>query len=680
MKYYIGCSGWRNQLWTKDFYPANLDSKYFLSYYSKVFNFVHVDINDSPIPPSSTTIQKWSEETSPDFRFTIKIPQYIVENRYGGGKIKDIGEFLEFLTPLQHKTLCVMISPPKTISLKDGGREWIENTLNECTYYGYSVVFDFNHSSWYQDLTYNILRKYRSSFVWSNIGYKNYYPAITSDFIFLKLTGNTFQKNNNKSGWIKLIKQKEMELISIGTENKRFEFAVIVVNTPSNIHSIHDLLNLQEKKLNNSQNRPALIWTGRMIMHVDMNAFFPTCEEIRDPSLRGKPHAVIMTPEKEGNITRGAVASCSYEARKYGVRSAISLLKAKELCPHLILKPVDKQYYGQISNKVMMLLEEYADILEKASIDEAYLDCTNKIIQYQHQRLRPQQPISQESQLSEKGEEDDRKVFSISNDKIPPLFTVEEYAMKIKTAIKEQCNGLVCSIGIAPTKSAAKIASDYRKPDGLTIVYSQNLLKFLEPLEVNQISGIGLKTNQILKDMGIKTIGELAKCDIQNLIEKFGKKNGLWMWHVANGEDNEPVLPREDSLSLSTEKTLLKPSKDKKEILEYLMNELADDIYERVKGQGYEFKTVGIKLVRSNFVVETRETTFSTFHNNKESITAVIEPLLEKFFLNEKNSNDEDIFNEIKFTSIRKLGIRVSNLSKIGKRKFSYQKTLFDYL
>ena len=102
--------------------------------------------------------------------------------------------------------------------------------------------------------------------------------------------------------------------------------------------------------------------------------FFPPVKKLRDPSLRGKPHAVIMTPEKEGNITRGAVASCSYEARKYGVRSAISLLKAKELCPHLILKPVDKQYYGQISNKVMMLLEEYADILEKASIDEAYLD------------------------------------------------------------------------------------------------------------------------------------------------------------------------------------------------------------------------------------------------------------------------------------------------------------------
>ena len=396
-------------------------------------------------------------------------------------------------------------------------------------------------------------------------------------------------------------------------------------------------------------------------MHVDMNAFFPACEEIRDPSLRGKPHAVIMTPEREGNITRGAVASCSYEARKYGVRSAMSLIKAKELCPHLILKPVDKQYYGQISHQVMMLLEEYADVLEKASIDEAYIDCTNKIIQQQQQ----QQSTIQCSQLSK---EDDEKVEkSISSCKIQTPFTVEEYALKIKNSIKAQCNGLVCSIGVASTKSAAKIASDYKKPDGLTIVYSQNLLQFLEFLEVDKISGIGLKTNQILKEMGIKTIGQLAKCDVQILIERFGKKNGLWMWHVANGEDNEPVLPREDNVSLSTEKTLLKPSRDKKVILDYLVNELADDIYERVKGRGYEFKTVGIKLVRSNFAVETRETTFSTYHDNKDSITAVLEPLLEKFHIDEGGNND--MFNENEFTSIRKLGIKVSNFSKIDKKK-----------
>ncbi len=107
-------------------------------------------------------------------------------------------------------------------------------------------------------------------------------------------------------------------------------------------------------------------------------------------------------------------------------------------------------------------------------------------------------------------------------------------------------------------------------------------MQFLEPLEVNKISGIGLKTNQILKEMGIKTIGQLAKCDVQNLIERFGKKNGLWMWNVANGKDNEPVLPREDSHFYKYRKNIAKPYKDKKVILDYLVNELADDIYKRV--------------------------------------------------------------------------------------------------
>ena len=425
-----------------------------------------------------------------------------------------------------------------------------------------------------------------------------------------------------------------------------------------------------------STNSSAKAWTGRMIMHIDMNAFFPACEEIRDPSLKGKPHAVIMTPEPEGEITRGAVASCSYEARKYGVRSAMSLLKAKELCPRLIVKPVDKQYYIYISNNVMMLLEEYADVLEKASIDEAYIDCTNKI--QQQQQPHPQNTVAYSSQLTNE-KKDDNTFESNSISKITIPITVEKYAIKIKNSIKEQCNGLVCSIGVAPTKSAAKIASDFKKPDGLTIIYSQNLLQFLEPLEVNKISGIGLKTNQILKEMRIKTIGQLAKCNVQDLIEKFGKKNGLWMWYIANGKDNEPVSPREDSLSISTEKTLLQPFKDKKIILDYLVNELADDVFERVSKRGYEFKTIGIKLVRSNFVVETRETTLSDYSCSKKSIVSVMGPLLEKFHLNEKNINNNSS-DELDTVFIRKLGIKLSNLSKIDKKKLPYQKTLFDYM
>src|SRR5919107_1636150 len=204
-------------------------------------------------------------------------------------------------------------------------------------------------------------------------------------------------------------------------------------------------------------------WRGKAILHVDINSFYSSCEEIKNPSLKGKPHAVIMTPQDSSNITKGAVTTCSYEAKKLGIKSAMPLYQALELCPNLILNAVDKKFYEKISNQVMKILEDYADTLEQASIDEAYLDCTNKIS---------------------------------SNDN---NIRVKEYAKEIKKTIKEKCGGLSTSIGIAPTKYIAKIASDYQKPDGLTIVSVGELTNFLYPLEVERISGIGTKTQKILK-------------------------------------------------------------------------------------------------------------------------------------------------------------------------------------
>jgi DNA polymerase IV (DinB-like DNA polymerase) len=369
-------------------------------------------------------------------------------------------------------------------------------------------------------------------------------------------------------------------------------------------------------------------WIGRVIACIDLNAFYPSCEELRDPSLKGKAHAVIMTDEKMGDIMKGAVSSCSYEARRYGISSAMSLSKAKSLCPDLILHPVDIPYYRGISEQIMNAIQGYADTLEQASIDEAFLDCTA--------RIQSESP--------------------------------ETYAAKIKNTIKEKSAGLSCSIGVASTKSAAKIASDFEKPDGLTVVYPTELKKFLEPLDVGTVAGIGPKTQKALKEeIGIDTLGQLAKADVQKLKERFGK-NGYWMWKVANGTDDEVVAPRTDNVSLSTENTLATYTRDKEKIHAHL-DELIGDIYQRLREHGYLFRTVGIKLVRTNFSVETRVTTFEDFRNDSESISSAIGWLLDKFELSENRP------------PVRKLGLLVTHLirEEIVQKKKDAQRSLLDY-
>jgi DNA polymerase IV (archaeal DinB-like DNA polymerase) len=385
-------------------------------------------------------------------------------------------------------------------------------------------------------------------------------------------------------------------------------------------------------------------WSGKAILHVDINSFYSSCEEIKNPSLKGKPHAVIMTPQDSNNITKGAVTTCSYEAKKLGIKSAMPLYKALELCPNLILHGVDKKFYEKISNEVMEILEDYADIFEQASIDEAYLDCTNKI----------------------------------STTEV----MIEEYAKDIKKSIKEKCGGLLTSIGIAPTKSVAKIASDYQKPDGLTIIHFNELKNFLNPLDVETISGIGIKTQKILKEqMNIKTIGQLSNTDVQLLIERFGKKIGTWMWQVANGLDNEPVLPRRNHISLSNESTLEFITYDK-EIIKQSLYELIDELYERIKNNKYQFRTVGIKIMRTDFSVETREKSYIKYQSERKSIESLIEEVLDKFDLEDNNLVIPSRKITRTFLPIRKVGLKVSNLiaiEKSNKDNEYKQKTLLDY-
>jgi len=385
-------------------------------------------------------------------------------------------------------------------------------------------------------------------------------------------------------------------------------------------------------------------WRGKAILHVDINSFYSSCEEIKNQSLKGKPHAVIMTPQDSNNITKGAVTTCSYEAKKLGIKSAMPLYKALELCPNLILHGVDKKFYEKISNEVMEILEDYADIFEQASIDEAYLDCTNKIATTE--------------------------------------VMVEEYAQDIKKSIKEKCDGLLTSIGIAPTKSVAKIASDYQKPDGLTIIHFNELQNFLNPLDVERISGIGIKTQKILKEqMNIKTIGQLSNTDVQLLIERFGKKIGTWMWQIANGLDNEPVLPHRNHISLSNESTLEFITYDK-EIIKQSLYELIDGLYQRIKNNKYQFRTVGIKIMRTDFSIETREKSYIKYQSERKSIESLIEEVLDKFDFEDNNLVIPTKKITRKFLPVRKVGLKVSNLIAIEKSKKDNeykQKTLLDY-
>ena len=629
LKYYVGCRGWRNQKWSGEFYPPTLDPKDYLAYYSKVFELVELDLsgrggnsyNSNNKLYDRLLFKKWATNTPHNFRFTVKLPKHVIDDTY------KVGDFLEELAPLEEKVLVVIIEspPPTKLTLGNGGREWLDDILRTCTYHGYSVALEFNHPSWFQDLTYNLLNKHKAIMIWSDFSSRYSYPVMTADFLYLRI-------NDNEEKWIENAKGKisEWNTGSSGGRNSEEEegigFAIVVVSNPAKANQTLKLLGLPEKTYGHSQ------CIGKVIMHIDLNSFFPSCEELRYPTLKGKPHAVIMTDDTKDKITKGAVASCSYEARKYGVRSAMSLFAAKQLCPQLILNPVDKSYYQQVSEKVMNLLEGYADVLEQASIDEAYLDCTKKI--------------------------------AAANSAI----NVEEYAATIKDAIRQQCGGLLSSIGVAPTKSAAKIASDFKKPDGLTVISSGQLQKFLENLEVYRIAGIGTKTQQVLKDeMGIQTIGQLAKYDVQKLKDRFGKKNGLWMWQVANGRDNDPVMRRKDNISISTEKTLDSATTDRTEILEYLY-ELVDEIYGRAKKQGYEFKTVGVKLVRSDFSsIETRETSFSNSRDDRESISSVLEGLLDRFLFTEDS------------LPVRKVGIKISSLLRVERKKLVRQNTLADY-
>lgn len=342
----------------------------------------------------------------------------------------------------------------------------------------------------------------------------------------------------------------------------------------------------------------------RIIMHVDLDAFYASVETREIPSLKGQPVIVGFDP-KEGK-GRGVVVAASYESRKLGVHAGQPISRAYKLCPQATYLRPNFPLYGKTSASVMKLLRSFADKFEQVSIDEAFLDISDKTASYEEARIR---------------------------------------AVKIKQELETQ-EQLTCSIGIAPNKSTAKIAADFSKPDGLTVVPPDQVKQFLAPLPVNAITGVGKKTEQLLKSLGVETIGQLQNIPGKDLVKYFGK-GGVWLWGVAHGQEQIEVIEQKPVKSLAAEHTFEHDTEDKTMVLTK-MQELADDLHRRLTSANLEFRTVGIKIRFKHFQTYTREHSLPSSTNSRDTILQVGKDLLREF---EKEDRP-----------IRLIGLHVSNL------------------
>ncbi len=301
----------------------------------------------------------------------------------------------------------------------------------------------------------------------------------------------------------------------------------------------------------------------RTILHVDLDAFFAAVEQRDHPELRGKP--VIVGGG--GPDQRGVVSTASYEARKFGVHSAMPLRTAGRLCPHGIFLPVDGRKYQQVSREVMAILRRYTPQVQPISIDEAFLDVTGS-----------------------------RQLFGDG----------PEIARSIKDAVVDEV-GLTISVGVATTKLVAKVASDLRKPDGLVVVPPGEEAAFLAPLPISRLWGVGEKTATALREFGVVTIGDLAALPPEGLEGRFGKV-GTYLAARARGVDADPVAAGDPAKSVGHEHTF-DVDTSSREVIERTLLGMADGVAWRLRAAGLKAATITLKLRDSSFRTITRQTT-----------------------------------------------------------------------
>jgi DNA polymerase IV (DinB-like DNA polymerase) len=360
-----------------------------------------------------------------------------------------------------------------------------------------------------------------------------------------------------------------------------------------------------------------------------MDCFYAACERLREPALCGEP--VVVGMGFEPGDTGGAVATASYEAREYGVESAQAISKALERLPRKVdaaadtdldvddagfYRPVDMDYYQSIAADVEAVLQERAAVLRSVSIDEAYLDVSDRV--------------------------------SWTGD--APL----AFARDLKDTIADEV-GVTASVGVAPNMSAAKIASDHDKPDGLVVIEPGGVRDFLAPLDVEAVHGIGPVTAGALREMGVETAADLAAADPDRIADRFGDR-GLAVHRYARGEDDRPVEPVGKPKSLSRESAFGEVTTDESRQRERV-RALATAVGERATRKGALYRTIGIKVVEPPYDVNTRAESLPGPVDEPDLVEAISLDLLEEF------AGDP----------VRKVGVRVSNLSFADEEQVSLE-------
>ena len=345
----------------------------------------------------------------------------------------------------------------------------------------------------------------------------------------------------------------------------------------------------------------------RYIVHVDMDAFFASIEQRDNLSYRSRP--VVVGADPKGGKGRGVVSTCSYEARRFGIRSAMPVSIAYRKCPHAVFLPVDMNKYEKVSSEVYSALSSFTPDIEPAGIDEAFLDITGSC----HLFGRRESPV--------------------------------DTCRAIKSAIYERTR-LTASVGLAPTMMAAKIASDLNKPDGLVEVSEEGLEAFLRPLEIRRIWGLGPKAEAALNAIGIHTIGEMADRSPEDLAAVLGR-NGLRFRELARGVDSRMVSCGRESVSLSHEHTFDRDTDDRR-IVEGAMMSMCEKVSERLRAGNLKCATVTVKIRLEPFTTHTRSFTAGRPTNFADSLYKTAKRLYNEFDRNGKR--------------VRLIGVRASGI------------------